>query len=255
MPTSSKSRKPARKAAPAKRHAEPKRPAARRPRRQPAPDVVSPLQQATVELRTLADRMLNIGSAAFAAARGIGVATGAVGGDSGSPITNVIRRARAISEATESLRAFNPISGPPAIWGNTGVVLRQLREQAGLTLAEVGQAVNLKDPRLLAEAEKGLTGLPFEILLRLAAVLGRKDPISAAISLTRTSNPQLWEAFETLGFGKLVLQSAREREFVNVLRADDRARELDDDEFAELLAFVKATLDLAMVFKHREPPE
>jgi transcriptional regulator with XRE-family HTH domain len=208
----------------------------------------SPLEQATAEVRSLATQMLSLGTAA---ARQVGaLATGDAG--EGSLVTRALGRALALAQTADAVRGLGlaPTAGP--LLGRTGKLLRKLREQAGLTLAEVGRAVNLKDPELLAAAERGRAALPFEIVLRLAAVLGRNDPISAAISLTRTSQPLLWETLQTLGFGKLMLQTEREREFLNLLRADDRARRLSDDEFAALLAFVKAAFELAIVF--RLPP-
>ena len=42
-------------------------------------------------------------------------------------------------------------------------------------------------------------GLPFEIILRLAGVLGRNDPIPVVMKLTRTYNPKLWATLEGLG--------------------------------------------------------
>src|SRR4029079_3431118 len=61
---------------------------------------------------------------------------------------------------------------------NTGHVLRAMREAAGLSLRQVGAAIDLKDTSLLELVENGKVGLPFEIILRLASVLGRNDPVS-----------------------------------------------------------------------------
>ena len=77
-------------------------------------------------------------------------------------------------------------------------------------------------------------------------MLGRKDPISFVMKLTRTQSPDLWATLESLGVGKLVVQAGREREFANIYRADDRARKLGDAEFAKVLAFVQAAFDLAI---------
>jgi transcriptional regulator with XRE-family HTH domain len=209
----------------------------------------SSLTEVTKEVRALADRML--GSAASAAAKRLRAVTGIDLEEAASPVIQTLAKARAISAAANTLLALSPAATTSAAWGKAGSMIRQLREQAGLTLQEVGQAVNLRDPELMAAVESGRVALPFEMVLRLAAVLGRKDPLTAAMALTRASYPQVWEALESLGIGRLVLQSGREREFVNVLRADDRARRLNDAEFAELLAFVKAALGLALAFKGR----
>ncbi len=127
-----------------------------------------------------------------------------------------------------------------------GAMLKGFRESAGLSLREVGTAIDLKDPALLEAAEGGKISLPFEVILRLAAVLGRKDPISFVMKLTRTQSPDLWATLESLGVGKLVVQAGREREFANIYRADDRARKLSDAEFGKVLVFVQAAFDLAI---------
>lgn len=127
-----------------------------------------------------------------------------------------------------------------------GGLLRAARETAGFSIEELGKAIDLKDPALLELVENGKTALPFEIILRLTSVLGRNDPVSFLLNLTRTYNPQLWKTLEDLGVGRLVLQVGREREFANIYRACDEARQLDDESFARVLAFVKSGFDLAM---------
>jgi transcriptional regulator with XRE-family HTH domain len=131
----------------------------------------------------------------------------------------------------------------------TGAVLRRMREGAGLSVAEVGEAINLKDPALLELVENGKLALPFEIILRLASVLGRNDPISFVMRFTRSYNPDVWKTLEALGIGRLALQAGREREFANLYRANDAARRLSDEDFAEVLAFVKAAFEMALAFR------
>ena len=131
----------------------------------------------------------------------------------------------------------------------TGQVLRGMREAAGLSLKEVGEAINLKDPALLDLVENGKVALPFEIILRLASVLGRNDPISFVMRFTRSYNPEVWKTLEALGIGRLALQAGREREFANLYRASDVARRLSDDDFAEVLAFTKAAFEMALAFR------
>ena len=130
-----------------------------------------------------------------------------------------------------------------------GGLFRDLREGAGLTLQDLGRAINLKDVSLLEQVEGGKVGLPFEIILRLAGVLGRNDPIPIAMKLTRSYNPKLWATLESLGIGKLAVQAGREREFANIYRASDAARALTDDEFAAALKFVRASFEAALVFR------
>lgn len=131
----------------------------------------------------------------------------------------------------------------------TGQVLKGMREAAGLSLKEVGEAINLKDPALLELVENGKIALPFEIILRLASVLGRNDPISFVMRFTRSYSPDTWRTLEGLGIGRFALQVGREREFANIYRSSDLARRLDDEEFVAVLAFVKAAFDLAMAFR------
>ncbi|HWH81684.1 MAG TPA: helix-turn-helix transcriptional regulator [Burkholderiaceae bacterium] len=130
-----------------------------------------------------------------------------------------------------------------------GGLFRDLREGAGLTLADLGRAINLRDVSLLEQVEGGKVGLPFEIILRLAAVLGRNDPIPVALKLARTYNPKLWATLEGLGVGKLAVQAGREREFANLYRSSDAARGLSDAEFAAALTFVRASFEAALAFR------
>lgn len=134
-----------------------------------------------------------------------------------------------------------------------GRQLRHWREAAGLTLAEVSDAVGLGDSRLIEQAEGGLVSLPFDVVLRLAGVLGRRDPLPIAMALTRQYNPQLWKALEDLGVGKLVVQGTRERELANVYRGNDAARRLDDAQFAQVLAFTRQAFEMAVAL-HAAPP-
>jgi transcriptional regulator with XRE-family HTH domain len=130
-----------------------------------------------------------------------------------------------------------------------GAVLRGMRETAGLSLRQVGEAINMKDPTLLDLVENGKVALPFEVILRLASVLGRNDPVSFVMRFTRSYNPEVWQTLENLGIGRIALQAGREHEFVNLYRGSDAARRLSDEEFAHALAFTKAAFDMAVAFK------
>jgi transcriptional regulator with XRE-family HTH domain len=136
-----------------------------------------------------------------------------------------------------------------AVIEKAGAMLKRMRESAGLTLQELAGAVDLRDPELIEEAERGKVALPFEMILRLASVLGRGDPISAAMKLTRAYNPALWQALEDLGVGRLVVQAGRERELANIYRGNDAARRLSDADFAEVLAFTKQAFDMGVDFR------
>jgi transcriptional regulator with XRE-family HTH domain len=137
-----------------------------------------------------------------------------------------------------------------AALAKAGVVLRGMREAAGMSLKEVGEAINLRDPSLLDLVENGKVALPFEVILRLASVLGRNDPISFVMRFTRSYNPEVWHTLEGLGIGRFALQAGREREFANIYRGSDAARRLSDEDFAAVLSFMKAAFELALTF-HR----
>ena len=136
-----------------------------------------------------------------------------------------------------------------AALAKAGTVLRGMREAAGLSVKEVGDAIDLSDPALLDLVEKGKVALPFEIILRLASVLGRNDPVSFVMRFTRSYNPDIWKTLEGLGVGRFAVQAGREREFANIYRASDAARTLKDEEFAAVLAFTRAAFDLAMALR------
>jgi len=142
-----------------------------------------------------------------------------------------------------------PKPGQRAALEKTGAVLRRMRETAGMSVDEVGKAIDLKDPALLELVENGKVALPFEIILRLASVLGRNDPISFVMRFTRSYNPDVWKTLESLGIGRLALQAGREREFANLYRASDAARRLSDEDFAEVLKFMQAAFAMALAFR------
>jgi transcriptional regulator with XRE-family HTH domain len=127
-----------------------------------------------------------------------------------------------------------------------GAFLRRVREKAGMTIADVSRAVDMKDAELLELAERGKAALPFELILRLAAVLARNDPIPFVLNLTDTYSPAVGRTLKALGVGRLVEHARREHDFITIYRARDAARRLSDAEFARVLAFVEAAFDLAL---------
>ncbi len=143
--------------------------------------------------------------------------------------------------------------GQRAAVEKAGALLRRMREAAGLSIREVAEAIDLEDPALLELVETGRIALPFEIVLRLASVLGRNDPIPFVMRFTRSYNPEVWRTLERLGIGRLAVQAGREREFANIYRASDAARGLSDEEFAAALAFTRQAFELALVFRGEAP--
>lgn len=131
-----------------------------------------------------------------------------------------------------------------------GAMLKDLRETAGLSLKDLGTAINLSDAGLIEKYESGQAAIPFEIILRMAAVLARNDPLPFVLNMVRTSNPSLARTLENLGVGRLLEHAGREREFINLYRSNDALRALSDEEFAALLGFLSGAIDLALT--HRE---
>jgi len=146
-------------------------------------------------------------------------------------------------------RAKSKDPAQQAVIGKAGRALKRMRESAGLSIQEVAQAVDLRDPALLEAAEGGKVALPFEVVLRLGGVLGRSDPLTATMKIARAYNPQLWKALDDLGVGRLVVQAGREREFANLYRGNDRARGLSDHDFVAVVAFTKTAFDMAVDFR------
>jgi hypothetical protein len=66
---------------------------------------------------------------------------------------------------------------------------------------------------------------------------------------TRSYNPDIWHTLENLGVGRFAVQAGREREFANIYRGSDAARQLSDEEFAAALKFVRASFEAALVFR------
>lgn len=138
--------------------------------------------------------------------------------------------------------------GPKAAVTKAAALLKDAREAAGLTLDDLGEALELKDPSFMALVESGKVGLPFDMILRMATILGRNDPVTFILQLTRSYNPRVWQSLEAMGIGKLLLQAGREREFANIYRSHDAARQLSDEDFAAALAFTASAFDSALVF-------
>ena len=130
----------------------------------------------------------------------------------------------------------------------TGRYLHDVRQVAGLTINDLNQALDLEDKTLLEAVENGAATLSFELILRLAALLARHDPVPFVMRLTRTYNPTVWRILNDWGVGRIPLQYERERQFVNIFRRHDAARQLSDEGYAEVLKFTQAAFDMALHF-------
>lgn len=177
----------------------------------------------TGRLRSMADRMMNwAGTAAE-------VAVGAT-----APLIKEPTRRSALEKA--------------------GSVLRDARETAGLTADDVAAALDFTDTNLLELAESGRIALPFEVILRLASLLSRNDPIPFVMNLTRIYNPGLWKIIEQLGIGRVALHVAREHEFINIFRSRDAARHMSDEEFKLVVNFTDAAFAMALEMAEQNRP-
>jgi len=222
-----------------------KAPATKRAKAKPAPKPPTPEQAESGlvdQMRSMAGKVLDMGAASVGATASLKTAT---------DIARALGRGKPMEAAADVLKAVLPGLSEPGVWAKTGAALRRMRKAAGLTITEVGAAINLRDPSLIEAWENGRIAVPFELILRLAAVLGRNDPVGFVMKFTRSSNPDLWRSLEGLGVGKLLIQSAREREFANIYRGDDKARKLTDKEFAAVLSFTRAAFEMAMAFRGR----
>tara|TARA_R110001592_G_scaffold91754_4_gene268273 strand:+ start:10890 stop:11729 length:840 start_codon:yes stop_codon:yes gene_type:complete len=131
---------------------------------------------------------------------------------------------------------------------NAGQSLKDLREVAGLTATELSEAINLKDKSIIEAVENGTATLSFELILRLAALLARNDPIPFILKYSRTYSPDTWRVLTDWGVGKLPLHYERERQFINIYRSQDKARELSDEGFNRVLEFTKQAFNLSLHF-------
>lgn len=135
-----------------------------------------------------------------------------------------------------------------AMMQETGAFLKELRELAGLTRADLAQSLELSDQSLLEAVENGAATLSFELILRLAAVLARHDPVPFIIRFTRTYHPEIWSMLEKWGIGRIPVHLERERQFINIYRSHDAARKLSDEGFACVLHFTRAAFEMALHF-------
>jgi len=154
--------------------------------------------------------------------------------------------ARALVPGADQLNPLDPER--LEMMRNTGLYLRELRELAGLTVSDLRDALELSDSRTLEAVENGTATLSFELILRLAALLARHDPIPFVIRFTRTYNPEIWQILEGWGIGRIPTQYERERQFLNIFRSEDSARRLSDEGFDKVLEFTRAAFDLSLHF-------
>lgn len=138
------------------------------------------------------------------------------------------------------------------LMAETGTYLREMRELGGLTLMELSEALDFEDKTFLEAVENGTATLSFELILRVAALIARHDPVPFVMRMTRTYNPTVWRILHDWGVGRVTLQLEREREFINLLRRHDGARQLSDEGFAKVLAVTEASFEMALFYALKE---
>ncbi|WP_372965565.1 helix-turn-helix domain-containing protein [Marinobacter sp.] len=156
-----------------------------------------------------------------------------------------LRVGRALVNSQDQLRAML----------TAGQSLKDIREVAGLTLSEMSEALNLKDKSLLEAIENGTATLSFELILRFAALIARNDPIPFIMRTTRNYNPEVWQILNDWGIGRIPLQFEREREFINIFRRHDDARNLSDEGFRKVLEFTRNSFEMSMHFIEQQEIE
>ena len=127
-----------------------------------------------------------------------------------------------------------------------GDFLKDAREVAGLNLQELAEILGLKDEELLREVESGRATLPFDMILRIAALVARHDPIPFILKFVRTYNPALERRLDDLGILQLPRQFERERRYVNLVRKHDRLRQMSDESFETFLKLQSASVDYCL---------
>ncbi|RBW51384.1 helix-turn-helix domain-containing protein [Marinobacter sp. F3R11] len=133
-----------------------------------------------------------------------------------------------------------------------GHSMKDIREVAGLTLSEMSEALNLRDKSILEAIENGTATLSFELILRLAALIARNDPIPFIMRTTRNYNPEVWQTLNEWGVARIPLQFEREREFINIFRRHDSARTLSDEDFHKVLEFTRQGFEMSLHFAEEQ---
>lgn len=120
---------------------------------------------------------------------------------------------------------------------DAGSFLQDARQVAGLNLQDLAEAVGLAETELLEEVEQGRATLPFDMILRIAALIARHDPIPFILKFVRTYNPELVEKLDDWGIMALPRQFERERKFINILRKHDALRDMSEEEFERFIGY------------------
>ena len=152
--------------------------------------------------------------------------------------------------ANSSLLADTLFKSPERLelMGKAGRALKDMRQTAGLSVEELSSIIDLNDPDILRAVEEGKTGLPVDVMLRLASYYSRNDPLPFIIRFSRTYHPWLSQFLNMTGLDRLMIKAERERKFLKIYRNVDNARKLSDEDFEEVLAFTRRAFNMALHF-------
>ena len=130
-----------------------------------------------------------------------------------------------------------------------GEAIQDARQTAGLSRDELASALDLEDKTVLQAMEQGSATVSFDLILRLTSLLARNDPIPFLIQLVRGFNPRLWALAEDWGVGRLPGMVERDRQWMNIYRGNEAARQLPQADFERVMAFCESALTMAVQFQ------
>lgn len=134
------------------------------------------------------------------------------------------------------------------LMGKAGKALKDLRETAGLSLEELSSSIDIDNPSILKSIEEGKAALPIDLMLRLASLYSRNDPIPFIIRFSHTYYPGLEDILKKTGIGNLLIEAERELKFINMYRSADAARKLSNEGFDRVLDFTRKAFLMALHF-------
>lgn len=137
---------------------------------------------------------------------------------------------------------------------DAGRFLQDAREVAGLNLLELAEAIGLSDTELLEEVEEGRATLPFDMILRIASLIARHDPIPFILKFVRTYNPELEQRLEAWGILSLPRQYERERRYVNLFRKHDGFRQMSDEQFDHFITYMEGATTFTLSIMEQALP-
>lgn len=121
------------------------------------------------------------------------------------------------------------------------------RSQSG-TAKRVRLAPKAASPDLVFMAVAPMLKVAQQLRSWTDGVLGRHDPMTFAMKLSRTYNPLLWKALDELGIDRMVALAGRERKIIKPYRANNDARRFSDADFAAVLSFTRSAFDMGVKF-------